>query len=81
MAGPTLEDIRLVLTAKERAEVRSRKAVSDAEVNFYLQRNEFTRRPTLAAWARLVKAARLLHREVKTAESTSRRGKSAPDLT
>jgi hypothetical protein len=80
MAGPTLSEIRLVLTVKARAEVRSRKAVSDAEVNFYLQRNEFTRRPTLAAWARAVKAARLLHREVETAESTSRRGKSAPDL-
>jgi hypothetical protein len=34
MAGPTLSEIRLVLTVKARAEVRSRKAVSDAEVNF-----------------------------------------------
>jgi hypothetical protein len=68
MSGPTLSEIRLVLTAEPRAEVRARKAVSDAAVNFSLRRNEFTSRGTLAAWARTVTAARRLHREIKAAE-------------
>jgi hypothetical protein len=76
-AGPTLEEIWFVLTAAPLAEVRGDEQegrVSDAYVDFHLKRHAFMRRATPVTWADAVAAARRLHREIKAAEATSRRG-------
>jgi hypothetical protein len=76
-AGPTLEEIWFVLTAAPLAEVRGDEpegSVSDAYVDFHLKRHTFIRRLTPATWADAVTAARRLHREIKAAGATNRRG-------
>jgi hypothetical protein len=71
---PTLGEIWLVLTAAPRWEVEDRKGVSHAYVDFHLKRHAFMRRATPVTWADTVAAARRLHREIKAAEATIRRG-------
>lgn len=76
-AGPTLDEIWFVLTAAPLAEVRGDEPegnVSDAYVDFHLKRHAFMRRVTPATWADAVTAARRLHREIKAAGATNRRG-------
>jgi hypothetical protein len=76
-AAPTLEEIWFVLTAAPLAEVRGDEpegSVSDAYVDFHLKRHAFIRRVTPATWADAVTAARRLHREIKAAGATNRRG-------